>query len=445
MKRILLFALVMVMTLTTLTACTQTPATGDTTTKATTTAAAEDTVADDTSAADTEAETTAAAGGLSGSIVFATHMTNVADTTLRDLADAYEAANPGTSVEIEGIKDPENVLKTRMAANEAPDILGVLGSILKADYPKYYLPLDSLGFTKDDVSLIEGEDGKQYAFAFSVGYFGIIYNKQVFEKVGIDSFPTTPDELYDVCEKIKAEGIIPMSTNFKDVWPIQFYNIYYAYEQTGDVFFQNTIAQSDELYPEGSPMVKGMDILATLIDRGYCEPDLNSTNWDEYQKEMANGTMAMSYMVGGLLPQIAKYTDIENLGMFPFPEAKHMVMSNDWTYACSTDSKNQELALDFFKYLYTDSNYANAASVPTPLKNDKQPGFEWIDEFKAFGLPELFMGENDAFTTAVFNEYQVNWGAMVQEYVTASDRAGYIAEQNQRWADARATVTADSE
>nr|WP_281011952.1 extracellular solute-binding protein [Pseudothermotoga thermarum] len=43
------------------------------------------------------------------------------------------------------------------------------------------------------------------------------YNKAIFEKYGLKP-PTTFDEFFDVAEKLKARGIIPLALGTKDGW-----------------------------------------------------------------------------------------------------------------------------------------------------------------------------------------------------------------------------------
>ncbi len=54
-------------------------------------------------------------------------------------------------------------------------------------------------------------DGGLYALPYESAYFPVMYNKKLLADVGYDHFPTTYDELWDCCEKLKANGITPMS------------------------------------------------------------------------------------------------------------------------------------------------------------------------------------------------------------------------------------------
>ncbi|MBQ8803081.1 MAG: extracellular solute-binding protein [Tyzzerella sp.] len=59
-------------------------------------------------------------------------------------------------------------------------------------------------------------DGENYGFLIAYNYFGLLYNKEIFNKVGVTA-PTTPDELVDVVNKLRDAGydgiIYPGKTN----------------------------------------------------------------------------------------------------------------------------------------------------------------------------------------------------------------------------------------
>ncbi|WP_102345984.1 ABC transporter substrate-binding protein [Bacillus sp. Marseille-P3661] len=55
--------------------------------------------------------------------------------------------------------------------------------------------------------------------AISDRYIAMFYNKEYFEKAGIDQFPTTWEEFWDACQKLQAAGITPVSLNTQgDGW-----------------------------------------------------------------------------------------------------------------------------------------------------------------------------------------------------------------------------------
>jgi raffinose/stachyose/melibiose transport system substrate-binding protein len=169
-----------------------------------------------------DAEVSTVEEALSGKIVVASNRTDIEDKLIA-YAEKFMELNPGTTVEFETIKEYDDVIPTRIAGGEAPDLFYVVDPINQDTYADYFLPIDDLKFTADDILFYEngrGADGQLYVLPLDVSYCGMIYNKQAFKKAGIDSVPKTVDEFYEVCDKLQAAGITPVGTAFKDIWPI---------------------------------------------------------------------------------------------------------------------------------------------------------------------------------------------------------------------------------
>lgn len=68
-----------------------------------------------------------------------------------------------------------------------------------------------------DVALTtNSRDGKIYASSSEGSLVGYFYNKELFEKAGIDAPATTWDEFWQQCDKLKAAGITPLALDTAD-------------------------------------------------------------------------------------------------------------------------------------------------------------------------------------------------------------------------------------
>jgi len=374
---------------------------------------------------------------LSGKITFAMGNGQKLEAFQQDAKEFMEK-NPGTTVEIEFVEKIETI-KTRMAANELPDIAQVPQEILKSELPEHYAPIDDLGFTKDNLYFYDsgvGPDGKLYSVTSMISFNGIVYNKKVFEEAGITKIPTTMDEFYEVCETLKAKGIIPFASNFKDKWPLGMYSIDspFTVAMTGDPEAGNKYAETDELM--SGTFLEALNFLREMKERGYLEPDLMSTDWGGFTRDFGEGKIAMSFLGSWFPTQIP---DEDARGMFPFPGSKNVVSAEDWHFAVAKNSKSLDLAKVYFKHLFLDGAYYDVMEVCSPIKGAEYP-FNFINELVSYGIPLLEMSPTSEKLQAVKNAFAVDFGDIIQEYMLTDDTEAVIKKYNDKWAEARKAV-----
>lgn len=382
------------------------------------------------------------ATGLQGKITYMTHRSDMADTVIKDVANEFMTKNPDVEIEIETYKD-ESSVKTRIAANEMPDIMIVptqLG-ITRNDYPTYFLDISDLGFTKDNTYFYENgtsTDGKLYALTCSINYSGIIYNRVAFKNAGIDKVPTTIDEFYAACDKLKAKGIVPIATNFKDKWPLVSYVEAFPVDASAVKNYKNTLVTKDK-YLDETPggILDGLKILRTIADKGYGEKDLMSTNWDGSKKDLAQGKVAMMYLGTWLPPQIVDNgAKMEDLGMFPFPGTKALTMSADRYYGVTNSSKSPEAAKAFLKYMWTEGNLLPRMGFIPPNKDFKSES-PFMNEIVSLNLPIIEQEADSPDYQSVINKAEIDNFNLAQEYVTSKDLNSIVEKYNKKWSDAK--------
>lgn len=379
---------------------------------------------------------------ITGNITFATNRTDKADNTLKDMAQKFMEKYPGTTVEIEGLQGEaiENIIKTRMAANELPDVTPVLGTVKSTDYPNYFASLDDLGYTKDNVYFFnagQGPDGKFYAMSSSVDYQGITYNKKVFADAGITSIPKTLDELFAACDKIKAKGIVPIASNFKDAWPMGWYTNMYAIMNTGNASYMNELKDKNEIYSDDGGLLAGCQLTRTLKEKGYFEEDLMSTSWDGMRKDLPAGKFAMVYLGSWYPPQ---FIDMggkkEDVGMFPFPGVKGIALNPGWKLAVASNSKNMDTAKEFFKFMFTDNIYNNAVGELPSLIGVKTDS-PWVEELLSYGVPVIEAVPDDPDYLSIVNKAQIDYRTVLQDYMTNKNPDDVVKKYNAKWADTK--------
>ena len=93
----------------------------------------------------------------------------------------------------------------------------------KADYATYFMPLDDYDTLSQTLNFVDAHqvDGKAYGIPYMAGAQGVVYNKAVFEKAGITTLPTTPNQgqhrcnssLHQLCSRLDhgRMGCLPWS------------------------------------------------------------------------------------------------------------------------------------------------------------------------------------------------------------------------------------------
>lgn len=91
----------------------------------------------------------------------------------------------------------------------AKDVVVDLTSYVEAD-PEWKALYSDVALTTNS------RDGKIYASSSEGSLVGYFYNKELFEKAGIDAPATTWDEFWQQCDKLKAAGITPLALDTAD-------------------------------------------------------------------------------------------------------------------------------------------------------------------------------------------------------------------------------------
>ncbi len=385
---------------------------------------------------------------LEGKITFATNRTDKADTTITEMAKEFMEKHPGVEVTVEGLKDIEQILRTRMAANETPDVTPVLDNLLSEDFPQFFAPIDDLGFTEDNIYFYEhglGPDGKLYTINSTVSYEGIIYNKNTFEKGGIKEIPGTIDEFYEVCEKLKSEGITPFASVYKDAWPLNWFTDGYrfAIASTGNPEYQNEIKDKEAILTDDGGFLRGFDLIREMNKKGYLEEDLMSAAWDSTGRKHAQGEIAMAFLGSWYPPQlIDQGANPEDIGMFPFPGTEVIPQFSDWFFAVAKNSENKDVAKAFLKWAWEEGKYASALGVLPPLKDAKinDPA---VKQLLSFDMPVASSGIPDSVSTDILNKSEINLTGVLQEYIVTDDPEAVIEKVNTKWQKAREEVLND--
>ncbi|GKX65024.1 ABC transporter substrate-binding protein [Inconstantimicrobium mannanitabidum] len=377
------------------------------------------------------------------SLKVTTNRTDLVDNKLNDLAKEYMILNPNIQLSFEGIKDPNEILKIRASVGESSDITIIPTDAKTENLHLYYEPIDDLGFTKDNLRGYftgVGEDKRLYAVNSSVGYDGIVYNKKTFLKAGIKSVPRTLDEFYKACEKLKAVGITPFAINAGDKWPLTVYaeGFVLPVENTGRMQYGDDLLTRD-LFSDDGGLYYSLKFLETMKQREFIESDLNKPNWSKFKVDQANGSVSMTFTGTWYPSQLLELGCAkENIGMFPFPEAKLITQNGDWRFAISKNCKHKEEAKKLLKWLFYEGNYASACNILSSMKNNSFNN--WIlDELFSYNIPIVSSenGGTESGSTENLTNALIKFGYplndIFKEYLTSNNPDKVIKRYNDLW------------
>ncbi len=284
------------------------------------------------------------------------------------LTDAYTALHPNVTFTIESRPagaDGDNIVKTRLATGDMPDIFFYnSGSLLQALNPSQTLvDISSQAYMENIVdaflpTVSQGEGIYGVPTGTAMGG-GILYNKVVYADLNL-SVPTTWDEFVANNAVIAEAGIPPVLATFGDTWTAQLFVLgdnYNIAQAVPDFAEQYTANQAK--YATTPAASAGFRYLQQGFELGWWQQDYATTRFEQGLSLLANGEVAHFPMLTFALSTIAtNFPDkINDIGFFAQPgndsEANGATI---WmpagTYIpMTTQGAKLEAALDFLGFI----------------------------------------------------------------------------------------------
>ncbi|SEH02206.1 raffinose/stachyose/melibiose transport system substrate-binding protein [Nonomuraea solani] len=250
--------------------------------------------------------------------------------TSKALANAFMKANPTIKIEMEnqpGGSEGDNVVKTRLSTGEMTDVFWYnSGSLLQALNPAQTL----VDLTGDPVLAnvqpeylpVVTQAGKVFGVpAATLTGGGILYNRKVYERLKLE-VPKTWAEFMANNDKIKAAGITPVISTFKDTWTSQifvladFHNVQAAVPN-----FAADYTAGKAKFATTPAAAGGFQHLADVHAKGHLNKGFGSATLDQGLKMLVEGKGAHYAMLSGLLPPLlSTYPQTAtDVGLFGIP------------------------------------------------------------------------------------------------------------------------------
>ena len=283
----------------------------------------------------------------------------------KTVEEEFNATHDNIHLTISSPNDAMTILKTRFIREDYPDIIGIGGDI---NY-SYFVDAEIL----EDISGYEGmkdinqgyldiaealelvpKDGT-YILPYAANAAGILYNRDMFAEHGWE-VPETWGELMELCEEIKAEGILPFYFGFKDTWtclaPWNAMAVELAPSDTAKQVNKGQTTFTDQ-YRELAE--KYMDLLP------YGPEDPFAYGYNDACTAFARGESAM-YPIGSYAtPQILSVNPDLNIDSFVMPagdssEDRTLNSGIDLGFCVMAGCENKEAAYEVLDFLLEDEN-----------------------------------------------------------------------------------------
>ncbi len=314
----------------------------------------------------------------------------------KDTSASFEAANPNVTVNMQIVQneDLDGKLQTALQAGQgtAPDIFlqrggGKLGAMVDAGQVADIsdaISAETKAAVPAGAFAVDQWQGKTYAMPGDALPGGFWYSKDLFQKAGITTPPTTVAELEAADAKLKAIGVAPIAVGGKDAWPAAHWYFWFALRDCSQSALSSTATSLQFTDPCWTQA--GNDLKAFAATSPFEEGFLNVAAQQGAGSSaglVANHKAAMELMgswdpgvIGSLTPDQKPLPD---LGFFPFVSVPGgqgdpaAIMGGGDGYSCSKWAP-EPACTDFLNYLVTEpvqEAYATAFQT-TPVNTAAQ-------------------------------------------------------------------------
>jgi raffinose/stachyose/melibiose transport system substrate-binding protein len=276
----------------------------------------------------------------------------------------FNKLHPDVRIKYEAF-EPQNygtVLSTALAAGRGPDVIhvrayGGLEQFSKAGYLQALEPAvvpELANFSPDALgSTSMRSDRKAYAVPFASQTLGLFYNREIFQRHGVQP-PQTWEQLLQISKTLKDKGVIPLANGMATAFMVEVFTSVFTGSFVGEGFAPEIVAGKATFEDQ-----RYVAALAKLLElRDYLPPGFSGIDYPTMQQLFLSGRAAM--FAGGSF-EIANFRrQAPNLPMEfiapPAPAAgqKQLVsLFYDGGYAINAKTGNQADALKLVRFMAT--------------------------------------------------------------------------------------------
>ncbi len=192
-------------------------------------------------------------------------------------------------------------------------------------------------------------NGEAYFLPHQTYIWGIFYNQEIFADLGLEE-PETWDQLIEVCERLKENGITPFTIGTRFEWTAAGWFDHLNIRINGFDFHQEFV--TGQVPMTDDRVVRVFEKWKELIDADYFIEYPASYTWHEALEFMENDEAAM-YLMGSFIHDSATDQLSEKLTFFSFPainKSPTAVEAPIDGYMVPAHARNVEAAEEFLKF-----------------------------------------------------------------------------------------------
>ncbi len=208
--------------------------------------------------------------------------------------------------------------------------------------------------------------------------FAYMYNKDHFEQAGIDAVPTTWEEFLVVCEKLKAAGFTPLTSD--DAYMEISFGQHVARLKGVDFVAELMNDTTGELWNDPAVVAAAKDY-EELASKGYFSETIASNLFPAGQQDVAAGTVSMYLNGTWLVNEIMGTTGPDfKWGTFSYPAVRDGVDGpsaatfGSQAFSINKDCATPDVAMELLAHLTTGhyDNFIAKSSYGVPVSGDAE-------------------------------------------------------------------------
>lgn len=367
---------------------------------------------------------------------------------ITELIEAYKEVKPNVTINYETTQnDYPTLLKAKLNSGDIPDLFSSTSGKEIGVYLDYSQNLSDRALASamsDSVKAVMMSGDELHGISVKDNLFGIVYNKAIFDEVGITEFPQTFSELEAACVVIEAAGYTPFTSGFAEWWVYKHIFQHFMYSaQPDDVeglvkgFISGEAHFVD--YPElYNDFFNFIDLVIKYGDQKPLEADL-STEISSFGSSKASMVIGQGPWVEG---DILKIDPNIMIGFDGYPTNEDasltkVIAGSDQAIRINKDSEVLNEVLDFIDWWYTSeygqSWFSDVAGVIPPIKGAVVPDYEIVKQGSALATSEGAGTLGVVYSTDSFHQA---FGEIMQAYVAGvADKDATCEQIEIKWVE----------